>query len=170
MFKDIPWVLYYYCDESWNIYSKDRPNWRSKQWKILKVLDNWRGYKQVSISENGHVKKCLIHRLVAHAFLWLSNMEINHKDWNKWNNAVSNLEYVTRSENVKHSFELWLNKSNMKWKNSPNKVYLCFEYIHGEKIIYKSIKLASKIKNISYRSLINDIKKWSNKYWIFIRE
>lgn len=53
-----------------------------------------------------------VHRLVAEA--WIGSIpegyEVNHKDANKWNNKVSNLEIVTKSENIRHAFENGLNE------------------------------------------------------------
>ena len=51
-------------------------------------------------------KHCRLHRLVGDAFIPNSygKPEINHKDKNKQNNAVSNLEWVTASENAIHSY------------------------------------------------------------------
>lgn len=63
-------------------------------------------YSKVGLfNGNGKQKKFLLHRLVAESFI--SNPEnkpeVNHIDGNKQNNCVSNLEWVTRSENVKHA-------------------------------------------------------------------
>jgi hypothetical protein len=48
----------------------------------------------------------MVHRLVAAAFIGPrpAGYEVNHKDGNPSHNAVSNLEYTTPSENVRHSF------------------------------------------------------------------
>ncbi|CAK0890659.1 unnamed protein product [Prorocentrum cordatum] len=50
----------------------------------------------------------LVHRLVAHAFLGpppsTQHCDVNHKDRDRGNNHVNNLEFVTRSENVLHSY------------------------------------------------------------------
>lgn len=63
------------------------------------------GYASVKLSKNGVHKTHLIHRLVATAFV--SNpddlLEVNHKDGNKLNNRADNLEWVTRSQNMRHS-------------------------------------------------------------------
>lgn len=64
------------------------------------------GYMTVGLSKNCKTVNVLLHRLVADAFI--PNPEnkpyINHKDCNKLNNGVSNLEWVTHSENMEHAF------------------------------------------------------------------
>lgn len=71
----------------------------------------------------------LVHRIVALA--WVDNPEnkgfVNHKNGNKSDNAASNLEWVTRSENEKHSINVLGNKRNIEglrktWLDSPNKL------------------------------------------------
>ena len=60
------------------------------------------GYVLVSLWKDGNEKKCLVHRLVADAFIDNSSglPEVNHKDENKANNHVSNLEWCTRTYNL----------------------------------------------------------------------
>ena len=73
---------------------------------ILKGRLSKSGYLQVSLTDKETKKKknYYIHRLVAIYFLEnLDNKrEVNHKDGNKLNNNVDNLEWVTPSENQKH--------------------------------------------------------------------
>ena len=72
--------------------------------RILKPGINGRGYLQVDLCKNGKVKKFLVHRLVAEAFLPNPDNlpEVNHKDENKQNNNVENLEWCDRTHNVNY--------------------------------------------------------------------
>lgn len=74
--------------------------------KILK-LDPYTPYLSTRLtdSKTGIAKKFLVHRLVAKAFIPNPNNYpfINHKDLNKINNHVSNLEWCTAKENMKHA-------------------------------------------------------------------
>lgn len=71
--------------------------------KILVQTKNKDGYLTVILyDEKGNQKHFLSHRLVALAFLGESKMEVNHKDKNKENNNIGNLEYCTRLENCLH--------------------------------------------------------------------
>lgn len=65
------------------------------------------GYLRVSLQHRGETVRILVHRLVAVTFLGgcPDRFEVNHKDGNKENNTVSNLEYVTPRENVRHSLD-----------------------------------------------------------------
>ena len=64
-----------------------------------------RGYLQVELHKYGNRKMFTVHRLVALAFVdgFAENREVNHIDENKHNNRADNLEWVTTSENVRHS-------------------------------------------------------------------
>ena len=66
-------------------------------------------YAMVELA-NGKPKNCRVNRLVAQHFLPNPDYlpEVNHIDGNKENNHVSNLEWCTRSHNVKHSFDTGL--------------------------------------------------------------
>jgi hypothetical protein len=71
----------------------------------MKPTTNKNGYKYVVLKKDGKFKGFTIHGLVARAFLERDPLrtEINHKDGIKTNNNVSNLEWVTHSENEKHA-------------------------------------------------------------------
>ena len=71
-----------------------------------------RGYKCVDLKVSGNRKTMRVHRLVAMAFIGEPNKEmVNHKDGNKTNNILSNLEWATRSENELHAYNTGLKKS-----------------------------------------------------------
>lgn len=67
------------------------------------------GYFQVKLSdENTHKSHSkTVHRIVANAFYDgdFREYQVNHKDGNKQNNFIANLEFVTGSENVKHAYD-----------------------------------------------------------------
>ena len=94
-----------------------------KREKMLNLHTNKRnGYVYVWLNKNGAGKFIRVHKLVAETFLNNDSnyTDINHKDYNRTNNNVTNLEYCTRSYNIKHSYENNNRKSNLvKWyKNS----------------------------------------------------
>jgi hypothetical protein len=73
--------------------------------KLISIGIGGRGYQRVNLSKGGISTGIYVHRLVAQAFIANPNnlCQVNHKDWNKKNNNVSNLEYVAPRENVFHS-------------------------------------------------------------------
>lgn len=87
--------------------------------KILNFNKSKRGYLQVCLTKNGKYRTFLVHRLVAKTFLddYNDKLQVNHKDGNKENNYVGNLEWCTASENVKHAFDTGLKKPNAKKVN-----------------------------------------------------
>ena len=75
--------------------------------RVLWQLTNPDGYQCVRIKKNSKVKEYRVHRLVALTFLGApldDSMEVNHKDGNKKNNRVDNLEWVTHRENCIYNF------------------------------------------------------------------
>ncbi len=82
-----------------------------------KHFDDGRGYFRVSTAY-GTIR---IHRLICMAFYPNSEnkTDVNHKDGNKKNNNAENLEWCTRSENIKHAFATGL-KPRLYGERNPN--------------------------------------------------
>ena len=80
------------------------------------------GYHYVMLHVNNKPTCRRVHRLVAKAFIPNPDnlKEVNHKDGNKDNNQVSNLEWCTRSQNVKHSFDTGL-KQPHRWTEAERR-------------------------------------------------
>ena len=86
--------------------------WRNPVSKLLTPWISKHGYKNVTLinMENSNQKNFLIHRLLAEIFFYNYNpsLQINHKDGNKLNNDLSNLEMVTPRENMEHAAKIGL--------------------------------------------------------------
>lgn len=100
--------------------------------KTLKPFKNTNGYYQVELWKNGKGKQIVVHKIIAKTFLSNpSNLpQINHKDENKTNNSIDNLEWCTAKYNSNYGTR------NLKL-SSP---VICIEL--NKK--YSSIKEASK--------------------------
>lgn len=96
--KDIKGYEHYMVSNMGNVYSKIKGI-------ILKPGDNGRGYMFVNLHKNKTAKSFYIHRLVGDAFIKQvdGKPQINHKDCNKKNNHVENLEWVDNRENTDHA-------------------------------------------------------------------
>lgn len=72
--------------------------------RVLSITKSGRGYSQVHL-RGGKQKSpnYFVHRLVLLAFVGPSKMQVNHKDGNKSNNCLDNLEYCTDSQNKIHA-------------------------------------------------------------------
>ena len=84
--------------------------------KILKSSVSPFGYLRVVLCKDFNKKNRFVHVLVAQAFIPNpdNKPQVNHIDGNKKNNHVSNLEWMTRSENIIHAFANGLSKSGCK--------------------------------------------------------
>lgn len=74
---------------------------------IIKINQvDMRGYYRIQLKKDGILKNFRIHRLIALAFIPNPGKKkcINHKDANKKNNRISNLEWCTHKENIRHAF------------------------------------------------------------------
>lgn len=102
-------------------YKNKKP--RNKSERILKPWTNKKGYFIVGLGEKKG-NRFLIHRLVAITFIPNPDNKpfINHKDGNKSNNKVENLEWVTAQENTRHAFDSGLHKNHLKGENAFNAI------------------------------------------------
>lgn len=84
--------------------------WSYRRNRYLTASPNNLGYHYVTLTKDGKVEHARLNRLVATHFLGVptSKLEVNHIDGNKSNNNMSNLEWVSRSQNVKHSYDTGL--------------------------------------------------------------
>lgn len=118
-----------------------------------------KGYKKVMLCKDMIYKNKMIHRLVAETFI--PNPEnkrtVNHKDGNKQNNDVSNLEWNTYSENLKHAYKHGLNYWCEGKGKDPRKVCMIDEYSGEILKTYDSIGKAYKDNNLFSQSSIIDV-------------
>lgn len=111
--------------QGYNVY-EDGEIYSNKSNRFLKPEITKFGYKQVSLSINGVMKRYRVHRLVALLFLDVpenyEELVVNHKDGNKLNNSYTNLEWCTYDYNNYHARVTGLNnvsKSNSDRQNDP---------------------------------------------------
>jgi hypothetical protein len=94
-----------------------------KKW--LNPKPNGLGYYMVSIlNPRTNNKFIAVHRVVAFTYIENNNpekKEINHKDGNKANNNVSNLEWCTRGENMRHGYSTNLFENKRKLTSDINR-------------------------------------------------
>ena len=143
-----------------------RKRMRIQNGKILSNnKTNGNGYKVVSLNNNGIAKNKYVHRLVAEAFIINYNnyKYINHKDENKENNCVDNLEWCTAQYNFTYN---GLNiRNGEKNLNNPQISKKINQLSEENKIIktYPSISEASRQLKVSYQA-ISDCLKGKQKH------
>lgn len=167
----------YSVDENGNIYSNvrkyvDKNNIPGKKYRIIKLKNSpmKNGYQRVTLYDDlGNKKTRLVHRIVAETFLTNKDNKpcINHKDGNKSNNEIFNLEWVTHKENRKHALLTGLAKG-MNGDSHPLHKIVSSDVKNIIKMIINGIDnetIAKKYKlNSKYISLIRHKKRW--KYTI----
>lgn len=104
---------------------------RSDNKKEKALIKSNNGYYKVDLYKDGKRKDKGVHRIVMESFVECDdpeNKQVNHIDGDKTNNKITNLEWCTRSENMKHAFRTGLATSDhlrgkpgpMKGRKNPN--------------------------------------------------
>lgn len=146
--------------------------------KILKDRISATGYKRVNLSKSGERKTYYVHRLVAETFIPNPNgySEVNHKDENKSNNNIDNLEWCTSKYNSNYGTRNERQSEKMKGrrlteehKNKISEGNKGKKSINGYKLNILGDKNpnAKKVKCITTNEIFTTIKEASEKYNIF---
>lgn len=148
---------------------------------ILKQNECKKGYLSVKLQKDKIKKTIKVHRLVLKAFcpnkddvkslpgeniclLKEEDLQVNHKDTNKKNNNLNNLEYCTNAYNHKHAIENGIYKERKIILISENNKKYIFENIH------KAFKFLNKRVSGHYCKYINKNKLYQGYYWYDLKE
>jgi len=128
-----------------------------KRNKFLKPYIN-NGYYQVDLYKNGKRKFIKIHKLVATHFIGERpiGLDIDHKDRDKLNNNVSNLRYVSRSENEKNRYVYGKipHRHISKCGNGFRvRIMVNYKIIFSKSSIFWNLEQAVKVRNEAYKRL-----------------
>lgn len=109
--------------------------------KVMATYHCRKGYRRVKLVVNSERKAYNVARLIAATFIGIApdGIQVNHKDRNKQNDSVSNLEYVTNRENTIHAIDK--TKTSSKYTNvymTPSGKWRAWCRVHG---VFKSIGL-----------------------------
>lgn len=146
----------------------------NKSWKKLESINpkNYvvkqnitnTGYYRVGLWINKKQIKIFTHKIVIESFnsIRRDGFVINHKDGNKLNNNINNLEYVTQKENIHHSIKNGF--TNQKGENSPRSKLKNIDaiFIRRNKDILSSRRLADKY-NVTTDTIRNVIREKTYK-------
>ena len=146
---------------------------RKHKGKILKNKLYSLKYYRVTLMINGISDRFLVHTLVMAAFVGKKQcgFQINHKDGNKTNNHLSNLEYVTPSQNMRHAIKNKLivhhsGESHYKTRLCNQDIFDIREYFHKDhdKPIMERCKELSNKYSICKEQILKIIRKksWSH--------
>ena len=116
--------------------------------KLLKPLNNGHGYLRVVLCKDGKIKKCLVHRLVADAFIQFVPQEgvmydVDHRNTDRTDNRAINLCWVSRSQNM----------NNPITNSKISKPVLGINKINGLILEFPSAHEASRVLRIDQGSI-----------------
>lgn len=129
-------------------------------------------YPTVHLCKNGHKCLKLIHRLIAEAFIPNPDNKphINHKNGNKQDFSIPNLEWTTISDNCLHAYRTGLAKVSERCKAAISERHSGSNHYNSKKvyntvtnIVYDTIRAAAKANNIPVQTLHRHLHRSDNK-------
>lgn len=120
--------------------SRDGEVFSTKSQRNLVLRTNPFGYLRVGLTEKNKQKGYMVHRLVASAYIPnpMKKPQINHKDGDRKNNRVENLEWVTPKENIAHGIASGRIKvrgvDNKAAKMTPAFIKKAAKLLHGKNV------------------------------------
>lgn len=117
--------------------------YRNKYKKPIRRDD---GYVVFNISVNGRQKTAYLHRLLAEAFIPNpeNKPQVNHKNGIKYDNRLSNLEWVTESENSKHAYDNGLMTAPILKGEDNASAKLDWDKVNQLRYIYENTSISQK--------------------------
>ena len=152
------------------VWNKGKGCYRTVPERILKADKEGSGYYQVWLSKDGKRGRYKVHRLVAQAFIPNPNNlpEVNHKDEDKANNCVENLEYCSRLYNANYG------TGNKRRAEKHRKPVYSINKESGLITYWESAKEAERILGINNshicRCLKGNLKSTGGFYWMYAEE
>lgn len=150
---------------------------RKKEGEIINGSPDGKGYIMVKLYYGSQKNKmCKVHRLVAEAFIENPNNypQVNHKDEDKTNNCVDNLEWCTNEYNINYGTgRMRASLSNRCCSTTSKKIYSVDD--DGNITYYDSIGEAERQIGGSHSNIIGALKKNKRKkaygsYWYYYEE
>ena len=133
--------------------------------KKLNQFKHSQGYKVINYNKTSY----LVHRIVGEKYIpnILNKKTINHKDGNKENNKLINLEWNTYSENNIHSYRVLGKISCKKNKPSANRKKISIKNINTDELfMFNSLTEASKYFNVGITTIYLWLSKQITKKYI----
>ena len=132
--------------------------------KILKECSNPKGYRLITLYTKNKRYSQQVHRLVMRTFVGESELEVNHKNGDKSDNRLSNLEYNTLRENMNHKNTILKNQKRygVYWHKQAGKWASKIEVKRKQKHLglFVNIEDAYEAFYIAY-SIYHNIAPWS---------
>ena len=152
IFKEIPNIPGYLISNQGTVFS-------SKTNAYLKQSLNRCGYANIRVSNCGKPVTIRIHREVALAFIPnpLGLREVNHKDCDKTNSHVSNLEWCSRTDNVRHAFT----EGRFKQRDAAHRKATDAERLQACELYLQGMPVPDIAKK--FKAAPNTVYAWFNK-------
>ena len=120
-----------------------------------KIVNPWvceKGYLRVGLYRNKKQYFVFVHRVVAQTFITNAEKKpyINHIDFDKTNNRVSNLEWCTQSENVLHAYRGGRCEEYLDRKRKP---VVALHELTKEQITFRSMNDAAKHLGVGHQAI-----------------